>query len=104
MDENARVCRFTGVKVVKQTRHFSDPPGKHQAFPADGTAPAASLGAAAPVSRARPRKAEQPPCLLDQHVMAALGIGHHQDQLPQVHAGQLMIFVLTLAGLCWSMD
>jgi hypothetical protein len=44
VDENARVCRFTGVKVVKQTRHFSDPPGKHQAFPADGTAPAASLG------------------------------------------------------------
>jgi hypothetical protein len=44
VDENARVCRFTGAKVVKPTRHFSDPPGKHQAFRADGTVPAASLG------------------------------------------------------------
>jgi hypothetical protein len=33
VDENARVCRFTGAKVVKQTPYSSDPRLKHQVFP-----------------------------------------------------------------------
>jgi hypothetical protein len=44
VDENARVCRFTGAKVVKQTRHFSDPPWKHQAFPLNARSRTASTG------------------------------------------------------------